>query len=185
MVGFSGNIVAIKFLVDSLVPSAARGANVVRGNKTCSTRVQKGSCFKFLRAASHIKQNVALIILTPFFIKIGQKMRRCCPEKPKLDEGGLKITIYVIILVLYPLSPVLKLICMFSRSRNPFCKVLKNRTFVFPENVVLYHIMPRGHFCRCARNCLQFWCFVNAKWKIKPTEGYSEICRNKSSLTPV
>ena len=57
MVGFSGNIVAIKFHVDSLVPSAARGASrraqprgsasrcigasrrVVRGNKTCSKLV--------------------------------------------------------------------------------------------------------------------------------------------------
>ena len=125
-----------------------------------------------------MKQNVALSILTPFSSKSAKKWEGAA-QKTELDGGGvprksLKITIYVIILVLYHFSPVLKQICMFSRSRNPFCKVLKKiGRFVFPKNV-LCHIRPRGRFCGCAQNCLQFWCFVNAKWKINPTEGYSE-----------
>ena len=93
------------------------------------TGVKKGSCFKFLRTPSHMKQNVALSILPPFTSKSAKKNEKVPPKNPKLDEegrgGGLKLTIYVIILVLYSFSPVLKLVCMLSRSRNPFCKVLK------------------------------------------------------------
>ena len=61
------------------------------------------------------------------FIKIGQKMRRCRP-KVELDEvvkGGLKITILCYYLSFVPFLPMLKHICMYLRSRNPFFKVLK------------------------------------------------------------
>ena len=50
-----------------------------------------------------MKQNVALSILTPFSSKSAKKWEGAAP-KTKLDEGGLKITIYVNILVFVPFS---------------------------------------------------------------------------------
>ena len=104
----------------------------------------QGSCFKFLRAPSHMKQNVHF---DTFFIKIGQKWEGAAQttELEKGIQGGLKITICVIIWILHPFLPMLKLICMFSSSRHPFCKVSWTRTLAdFDEKCVK---ILRAIFC--------------------------------------
>ena len=94
-----------------------------------------------------MKQNVVLSILTPVSSKSAKKWERAA-QKSKLDEGGprggLKIIFYnVIIWVLYPFLPMLKLICMFSRSRNPFCKVLEKQGISFSQKKLFYVILGR------------------------------------------
>ena len=49
-------------------------------------RGKKGSCLKFLRASSHMKQNVALSILTPISSKFAKKLEGAAPQN-ELDEG--------------------------------------------------------------------------------------------------
>ena len=93
-----------------------------------------------------MKQNVVLSILTPFSSKSAEKWEGAA-QKTELDEGGseggLKIAIYVIILVLYPFSPVFKPICLFSRSRNPFWKVLKKYDISSSQKMLFYDILGR------------------------------------------
>ena len=83
-----------------------------------------------------------------FFIRIGQKMR-CCPKK-RIGwgvQGGLwKLLFYVIIWVLYLFCQCWSKHVCFFRSRNPFFKVLKNKTFCFLKTLVLRQIKPRGCF---------------------------------------
>ena len=120
-----------------------------------------------------------------------------------LDDWSLKITIWV----LYPFLPVLKLY-MFSRSRNPFLRFRRIRKFCFQKKKS-FVILGREDAFVDALNFLQFWCFVNAEWKIDPAEGFLkisapnsflygrgtnlfafrtfsiEMCMNETSLTPV
>ena len=83
-----------------------------------------------------MKQNVALSILTPFSSKSTKKWEGAA-QKTELDEGvrgGLKITIYVIFLVLYPFSPVLKLMYVFQGFEKKFnLSFFRKRLFYTPD----------------------------------------------------
>ena len=93
------------------------------------TGAKKGSCFKFLRVPAFLMQYDLLSILTPFFIEIGQKMRRCPPKKLNRMRGVLwgvlKRAIWTKYLILHHTVFILVLSCIFLWSKNPFVKVLR------------------------------------------------------------
>ena len=108
----------------------------------------QGSCFKFLRAPSHMKQNVHF---DTFFIKIGQKMRQCRPKNINPARGvcgGSE-------------NDNLGQICYFTLYFNDFIAVMylsevkdyisesfvKIGPFVLNKMAVLRQIKARGRFC--------------------------------------
>ena len=106
------------------------------------------------------------------------------PKKTELDggsEGVLKITI--LLFEFCTLFTSVEAVMCVSRSRNPFCKVLKIIYEILFSQKMLPNVILgcEGAFVD-VRNLLQFWCFVNADWKINLTEGYSE---NLSTVAPV
>ena len=141
------------------------------------TGVKKGSCFKFLRAPSHMKQNVAPSILTPFSSKSAKKWEGAA-QKPEIGwgvRGGSENRYLCYYFSFVPFFTSVEADMYVFQVKESILKGSEKKDISFsPKNVVLCHIRPRGRFCECARNCLQFWCLVRSEWKINPTEGYSE-----------
>ena len=139
---------------------------------------KKRVMFQFLRAPSHMKQNVAMSILTPFSSKSAKKMRRCRPKKLKWMRGSEEGSENYYLCYYFRFVPFFTSVevdmYVFQVKESILQGFERIGHFVFPKNVVLCQIRPRGRFCGCARNLLQFRSFVTAKSKINPTEGYSE-----------
>ena len=95
-------------------------------------------------------------------------------KKPKFDEGGSENCYLCYYFSFVPFFTSVQADMYVFQVKESILKGFeKIGHFVFPKNVVLCH-RPRGRFCGCARNRLQFWCFVKAEWNINHTEGYSE-----------
>ena len=141
------------------------------------TGVKRGSCFIFLRAPSHMKQNVALSILTPFSSKSAKKWEGAAPKNlnwMRGVQGGSENHYLCYYLSFVPFFTSAKADMYVFQVKESILKGFEKIGHFAFSNVVLYHIRLRGRFCGCAQHRLQFWCFVNAEWKINHTGGYSE-----------
>ena len=104
------------------------------------TGVRKGSYFKLLWAPSHVKQNIALSILTPFSSKIGQKNEKGPPKQLNWMrvKGGLEIVIYVIFLSFVPfLTSGVAGIYVFEVKKSIFQGFEKIGPLFFQKNVYI------------------------------------------------
>ena len=101
-----------------------------------------------LIAPAYMKLNVVLSILIPFSSELVKKWGAA--QKNELDEGskGGSENYYFMLLFEFCtfFASVEANMFVFFRSRNPFFKVLKNKTFCFLKTLVLRQIKPRGCF---------------------------------------
>ena len=118
-----------------------------------------------------MKQNAALSILTPFSSKSAKKWEGA-DQKPEIGWGVSENCYLCYYFSFVPFFTSVEADMYVFQVKESILKGFeKILYFVFPKNVVLCH-RPRGRFCGCARNRLQFWCFVKAEWNINHTEGY-------------
>ena len=125
-------------------------------------------CFRELRAPAHMKQNVALNILTPFSSKLAKKWEGAA-QKTEFDEGvqGGSENYYFMLLVefcTFFYQCWSKFVCFWGQGIH-FSRFWKKYDLLFFQNSKLRQIKPWGRFCACAQNLFKFWCFVNVEWK--------------------